>query len=209
YTSLGVALGGTKTWGNRIGTPAAGRASLPNAAGIRVSQCTAPNHIGDAGGENLISGNTGNGVRITNASAGQVIQANLIGAAADGTTPLGNGVNGIYIDSSNYTLVGGPAPNLIAHNARSGVVVVKTAVGNTISGNQIFGNVFRGIDLGDDGFTPNHPGGAATGPNDLQSFPDLTPLLAVGATAAGGALNSTPSTPFTLPVVSNATRARG
>lgn len=206
---LGVVHGGNKILGNRIGTTAAGTASLPNAAGIRVSQCTAPNHIGDAGGGNLISGNTGNGVRITNASAGQVIQANLIGAAADGTTPLGNGVNGIYIDSSNYTLVGGPAPNLIAHNARSGVVVVKTAVGNTISGNQIFGNVFRGIDLGDDGFTPNHPGGAATGPNDLQSFPDLTPLLAVGATAAGGTLNSTPSTRFTVEVFSNATCAGG
>jgi hypothetical protein len=201
---LDVNDGGNKISGNRIGLAAAGDAALPNASGVRVRQCTAPNHIGGAGAGNLISGNTGNGVRVSDLSSGQVIQANQIGVAADGNAPLGNGVNGVYIDSSNGTLVGGDVPNTIAFNGRSGVVVVKTAVQNTIAGNQILGNVDRGIDLGDNGLTPNDARDNDSGPNGLQNFPDLVPLISIGATAVGGTLNSTASTQFTVEVFSNA-----
>ena len=47
------------------GTTAAGTAALPNASGIRVLNCTAANHIGTSGGGNVVSGNTGNGVNVS------------------------------------------------------------------------------------------------------------------------------------------------
>src|SRR5262249_7246532 len=46
--------------------------------------------------------------------------------------------------------------------------------------------------------------GADGGPNGLQNFPDLTPLLPVGATSVAGTLDSTAGTQFTIEVFSNA-----
>src|SRR4029453_8331644 len=53
--------GGNKICGNLVGTTAAGTAPLPNASGVRLLNCTAPNKVGAAGGANGVSGNTRNG----------------------------------------------------------------------------------------------------------------------------------------------------
>ena len=197
----GVIQGGNKIYGNLVGTTAAGTAPLPNASGIRLLNCTAANHVGTSGGGNVISGNTGNGVNI-NKSNNQFVQGNVIGTTRDGSKPIPNGLNGVQVVGSDTT-IGGGVPNLIASNTQSGVLIM-SGVGNTITGNQIQDNGGRGIDLGGNGFLPNVPHDADTGPNDLQNFPDLTPLVPLSATSIPGTLDSTPTTPFTVEVFSNA-----
>jgi len=197
----GVTVSGNKIYGNLVGTTAAGTAPLPNASGIRLRNCTAANHVGTSGGGNVISGNTGNGVNI-NLSNGQFVQGNVIGTSRDGSTAIPNGLNGVQI-AGNGTLIGGGVSNLIASNTQSGVLI-KSGVGNTITGNDIHGNGGRGIDLGGNGFLPNDPLDADTGANDLQNFPDLTPLVPVSATSIPGTVDSTPTTTFTVEVFSNA-----
>lgn len=52
---------------------------------------------GEEGEFNVISGNTGNGIKIVNGDANAVV-ANRIGTNWAGTAALGNGENGIYVD---------------------------------------------------------------------------------------------------------------
>jgi hypothetical protein len=54
-------------------------------------------------------------------------------------------------------------------------------VGNTIEGNSIYSNTKLGIDLGNDGVTPNNSG--PIGPNNFQNYPVLT---SVSGTSASG-----------------------
>src|SRR5205807_9078945 len=99
-------------------------------------------------------------------------------------------------------IIGGPGAgegNRIANNPFNGVEVNGNAsVGNAIRGNSIYGNGL-GIDLGGDGVTLNHNGGATAGPNKLQNYP--TAMLATpGATSIeiSGELHSAASTTFTI-----------
>ena len=148
----GITDGGNKIYGNLVGTTATGTAPLPNASGIRLLNCMVANHIGTAGGGNVISGNTGNGINI-NQSNNQFVQGNVIGTSRDGSTAIPNGLNGVQVAGSDTT-IGGGVSNLIASNTQSGVLV-KSGVGNTITGNEIRDNGGRGIDLGGNGFLPN------------------------------------------------------
>ena len=106
-------------------------------------------------------------------------------------------------------MIGGTAPgtgNTIAFNLGSaGVRIFNAGVGNSILGNSIHSNSSRGIDLIGDGVTPNDPGDADTGENNLQNFPVLT-AATVGATDATveGTLNSVADTTFRVEFFSNA-----
>src|SRR5207302_9212999 len=70
---------------------------------------------------------------------------------------------------------------------------------NAIRGNNIFYNGGLGIDLGDDGVTPNDPQDPDPGPNNFQNFPVLTSVTLSGSTATiSGTLNSTPLSQFVI-----------
>ncbi|MDJ0960174.1 MAG: Ig-like domain-containing protein [Acidimicrobiia bacterium] len=159
---------------NYIGTNAAGDAAVPNGdRGVQVESGASSNWIGDVGQGNVISGNTGDGIIIadwlSSGTANNRIIENLVGVAADGTTPLGNGANGVHIDPVANTLI---ATNTIAHNAWDGVLLEPTSLtGNSIVGNSIYANGQLGIDLGNDGPTINDVGDADPGPNDLLNYP--------------------------------------
>ena len=195
--------------GNYIGTNAAGTAALPNDVGVIIEQTGALNTVGgpSSGARNVISGNEFEG--IVNDGAQNVIQGNYIGVAANGTTPLGNGEDGIDIGNAggNHDILG----NVIRHNGLDGIEVEFDVSndGNAILGNSIFANGRRGIDLeepgGVVGVTPNDPDDVDTGlSNDGQNFPFI--LRAVGAAKAitiDGSLNSTPSTTFRLEFFAN------
>ncbi|MCA1732358.1 MAG: right-handed parallel beta-helix repeat-containing protein, partial [Acidobacteria bacterium] len=93
---------GTRIAGNYLGTNATGTAAVPNTGdGIHLTSfVTYTRIIG-----NVISGNTGYGVYAGLSSGDNRIESNRIGTGASGLAPLGNGLGGIYLDSS-YNSVG-------------------------------------------------------------------------------------------------------
>ncbi len=71
--------------------------------------------------------------------------------------------------------------------------------------NSIFSNTGLGIDLNDDGVTPNHTGFQA-GPNDLQNYPIITNAIGYGGvTAVAGTLNSLPNKAYNIDLYRNLT----
>jgi len=140
----------------------------------------------------------------TRGAVGTTVQGNFIGTDLSGTLRLGNSGHGIYLDSVN-TLIGGPEPgegNVIAFNSGNGVGVAIGAVGDSIRGNSIYGNALIGIDLRDDGVTPNDP----LDTDGTQNFPIVTsaiPLLPDSGTNVQGTFNSLPATTYTLDFYAN------
>jgi uncharacterized repeat protein (TIGR01451 family) len=216
---LGAESTGNVVQGNFIGTNAGGTAAIPNSgSGVLLIDfgTGAPSNttIGGttAAARNVLSGNAGNGIRINNTSAASNafnnrVQGNFIGTDANGSNPLGNTNNGVALGNGTNNPIGGNAAgagNVIAFNGRNGVSA-ESGIGNPILSNSIFSNSLLGIDLGDDGVTPNDPGDGDTGANNLQNFPVLTSVTnSLGGTIIQGSLNSTPNTNFTLQFFSNA-----
>ncbi len=171
--------------GNYIGTNAAGDAAVPNGdRGVQIESGASGNFIGITGSGNVISGNTGDGVIVADwtlaGTTDNEVVDNLIGVAADGTTPLGNGANGVHLDPVADTLIQG---NTIAHNGADGVILEPaTLTGNSIVGNSIYSNGQLGIDLGNDGVTGNDGGDGDLGPNHLLNFPNMTSAAESGGT---------------------------
>jgi 5-hydroxyisourate hydrolase-like protein (transthyretin family) len=80
-----------------------------------------------------------------------------------------------------------------------------SATGNTISANSVFDNSGLGIDLGNDGVTPNDADDSDTGPNNLQNFPSIDTAESDGSsTTVSGSLTSSSNTDFTLEFFANA-----
>ncbi|MEJ2634795.1 MAG: FlgD immunoglobulin-like domain containing protein [Calditrichia bacterium] len=138
--------------GNFIGTDPSGTIQIANQIGITISAAS-DNIIGGSSPEtrNVISGNSDDGINILGStSENNGITGNFIGVAADGSTALGNGDNGIYIESPN-NIIGGPADfmNVISGNASYGIVIAGTdAAGNRIAGNYIGTDASGTTDLG-------------------------------------------------------------
>ena len=207
--------GGAVIQGNLIGTDASGEIALPNTdTGIVCATFTPPGAtIGGSapGARNVISGNA-RGIWISQDNSVNVIQGNLIGVAASGTAPLGNGA-GIFTNvGGNDTVIGGVGPgeaNVIAHNLSHGVFLTSNGGSeNSVRGNAIFGNGGLGIEIGSAGPDFNDPLDADNGPNHQQNFPILTAVehlgpQGVGGTRIVGKLHSAPSTTFDLDFYSN------
>ena len=190
--------------GNFIGTDVTGTVALgSNTAGLLFQ--SDGNRIGgmSAGQGNVISGNALGGIKI--ASQTNVIQGNFIGTQADGASPLPNGygilVQAGFFRAATGNLIGsslGPGGNTIAFNNGSGVAMANSDQ-NAIYQNKIYGNGGLGIDLGNDGVTPNDPCDAETGPNNLQNYPVLKSVTNTGGNVnITGTLNSTANTTFRL-----------
>jgi len=77
-----------------------------------------------------------------------VVLGNLVGVGADGTTPWGNHVFGIFIEPGATRNVIGPN-NIIAHNQQSGILIAGSC--NTVTRNSIYGNQCGGIALEEGG----------------------------------------------------------
>lgn len=163
--------------GNFIGTDATGIARLGNALdGVFINQAPA-NLIGGSspGQGNLISANGSVGLQVLGAGAtGNVVQGNLIGTTASGLAPLGNLADGVFLNGSAGTLLGGPDPasaNVIAANRFSGVHLAAGASANIVQRNLIgisldqatpLGNAGYGVSLND---SAGNTIGTADGPN--------------------------------------------
>ncbi|HKR66963.1 MAG TPA: hypothetical protein VJZ00_24765, partial [Thermoanaerobaculia bacterium] len=173
--SAGISADNNTITNSYIGTNAAGTASLQNgAAGVAVDDFASATLMTG----NIISGNQ-NGIVLTGAAnSGTSILGNLIGIAPDGTTAMGNAQAGVTISGATLARLGTTAPgegNEIANNGgAAGVVVLGTAIKNTILGNSIHDHTGLGIDLGGDGGTLNDGTDADGGANGLQNTPTLT-----------------------------------
>jgi PKD repeat protein len=179
---------GTRIQGNRIGTTANGTSAAANSVGVNVAGPVTIGGVSPAGCAtpcNVVSGNERDGIWVNvdpglfgNSLPSIVIQGNMIGTTADGSTSLSNGGTGVRIFGGREVLIGGDAAgegNVIAYNGSHGVAVesgsLRENTGNTIRGNRIFSNGGLGIDLGLDGVTPNDVGDPDSGPNGSQNFP--------------------------------------
>ncbi|HZR20378.1 MAG TPA: immunoglobulin domain-containing protein [Verrucomicrobiae bacterium] len=215
--------------GNYIGTDSTGLTNRGNANdGIEIANA-ANNTIGgiSPATRNIISGN-GLGIRIAGANAtGNSIVGNYIGADSRGASTLGNRLHGIFfsrfkvsstdIGPPHNNRVGGITAgqgNLIVNNGMAGggwdgIALFKDGgiVGNSILGNSISGNGGLGIDLANDGVTPNDPGDADPGPNNLQNFPVLSSanVAASNQVSIIGSFNSQPNSYYRIELFASVT----
>jgi titin len=132
--------------GNYLGTDASGASALGNVNGVAVY--AAPNTqigglsvIGGAvpGPRNVISGNSGSGIYLVNAS-GSLVQGNYLGTDRLGAVALPNHGDGITLLGASATTVGGTntgAGNLISGNNLGGVSLQGASANNQVQGNLI------------------------------------------------------------------------
>ena len=122
--------------GNFVGTAASGNSALGNRLdGVAIVGADGNSLIGCTFQQNpfvyynVLSGNGGNGLRITN-SNGTTVQANFMGVGANNASIVANGGDGLLVSGwSSNTQVGGPIPlgNVISGNNRNGIEVTGTA----------------------------------------------------------------------------------
>jgi len=167
--------------GNYVGTDPTGTLAKAN-GGNGVQIIDTPNNViggTTSSARNIISGNTGEGVRIDGALAtGNVVQGNYIGTNVSGSAAVGNNASGVYI---------------------------RRAPGNSVIGNTVSGNVgFAGITIcgsitfcgGGDNFGPGTPGNRASGNIVQGNFVGTNPAgtTALGNNQAGVSIDGAPNT---------------
>jgi hypothetical protein len=129
--------------GNSIGSVAGGN---PNGGhGVLIdggfSNWVGANGLGTLKRRNVIGGNNGDGVQITNSAHHNTVCGNYIGTNAGATAAAGNSLNGVTLSGGAHdNLIGGTQTdgNIIAGNARHGVSISggSTAT-NTLASNDI------------------------------------------------------------------------
>ncbi len=134
--------------GNFIGTNISGNIALGNAQdGVAINDADGNELIGCTLQEdpfvfyNVIDGNGGNGLRVTN-SSNATIQANFFGLGADNITPVGNALDGVLINGNSANMQFGgviPLGNVVAANDRNGVEIAGSASGG------VYFNTFCGV----------------------------------------------------------------
>jgi len=129
----GVTCTGTLIRGNVIGLNAAGDAAVANTEdGVYISATGNNNVVGgsDASYRNVISGNLGNGVRITSNANYADIRWNYIGINTAGTAVIANTLDGILVEGgSDHTDI---YNNWIGGNLGNGIQVTGAGSNTTI-----------------------------------------------------------------------------
>jgi hypothetical protein len=128
--------------GNDIGVDASGSLPLDNTDnGVTVSGSTGVVIGGTASGAgNVIGRNDKDGVAIEFASKGTIVQGNLIGLVASGLDIASNRGNGVSVDDSTATTIGGmsaAARNVIAANGSDGIKVTNFSDETLVQGNYV------------------------------------------------------------------------
>ncbi len=195
---------------NYIGTDLTGALDLGNDHdGVCLSEGTHDNKVS----HNLISGNNYDGVGINGFNNVQyaappiqtylnIVDSNIIGLDISASVALPNSNHGVAVGTYGPSFWGcadrnriGP-DNIIAHNGGNGVGVWEDGVNNfnadqnQITINSIYDNSGLGIDLVNNGVTPNDLGDLDIGPNQELNFPVITTVTyAAGTTNITGTVN--------------------
>ncbi|MCP5096844.1 MAG: hypothetical protein GY943_14940, partial [Chloroflexi bacterium] len=213
FAGVNIFTSSNTVQGNFIGTNAAGDAILGNiVVGVTIQTGSINNLVGGTteSVRNVISGNgsSGNegGVTLITGAQFNWVQGNYIGTDVTGEFDLGNNGPGVYIFSASSTnnVIGGTesgAGNIVAYNQRDGFKLYSGSE-NSILGNAIYSNSDLGIDINDNGVTPNDIGDGDSGVNQLQNFPVITAVSATGDTIEG-TLNSSANTQFHIELFAN------
>jgi CSLREA domain-containing protein len=172
---------------------------------------------------NIIGGNR-DGVEITSGISGAIrnlVHGNFIGTDYTRAATLGNTRDGVRLGQDAALNEIGcddlDLGNVITNNTGRGVNLLATAsTGNLIGHNSIFANGELGIDLGNDGVTPNDaldadpvptpspspsPGPSGpppVAPNNYQNFPVLVSAVTENDTTINGSFDSRPETEFVI-----------
>ena len=165
---------------NYIGVDADGTGALGNLEdGIDINNEASNTNVYD----NVVAASAEIGVRIASGAANNVIARNFIGTNASGDE-LGNGGDGVLAQDSGPQVIGGTYDgtccegNTIAFNGGNGVTIqalTSVSFEKGILGNRIYQNAGLGIDLQNDGVTPNDAGDGdgSSSANKLQNFPEI------------------------------------
>ena len=203
----GAAASNNTVAGNYIGVDATGSVALANAVGI-YNEVAPDNTFGGitttAGTPpgNVISGNAAAGLQLTTA-AGNVVEGNLIGTDATGTSALGN-EPGINIDRADNNRIGGTAAgsrNVISGNRDFGVLMATgfvAAFANTVQGNYIGPDITGTVALSPNqtagiffnGAGNNTIGGSAAGAGNVISGNGQSGQSGNGIDVHGGAVGN-------------------
>ena len=149
---------GNVVQGNLIGTDVTGTQRVGNLGGVSIASGATDNTVGGttATARNVIAGNLTDGVMISGqTTTGNTVEGNLIGTDANGAHPLGNALDGVFVQDAPGNVIGSAAAgagNLISGNGQDGLLITNSsASGNIIQGNKI-GTSFSGeLSLGNGG----------------------------------------------------------
>jgi hypothetical protein len=166
--------------GNAIGLGVDDATQIANQGdGVLIESGATNNTIGGTfgGATNLISGNTGNGVHLTDTNvAGNVISGDFIGVALDGATVKANGNDSVLIEAGAFNnTVGGlntlnpdgtfkalAAGNVISGNSAVGVEISGAGTKQNLVEGDFIGTDSKGMkDVGNDGQGVELDSGAA------------------------------------------------
>ena len=167
FDAPGIVLDGAGAFdnhieGNFIGTNISGTGFAGNGvAGILIQNGAHDNVIGGttAGARNVISGNGGFGIFITNnTTTANRVEGNFIGPDLTGTLDRGNGNDGVRIDAGpDANVIGGTATgagNVISGNGADGIEIH----GGASTNNRIEGNFIGTNAAGSAAISNNHQG---------------------------------------------------
>lgn len=172
---------GTAVLGNFIGVAADGTSAAGNVgAGVRIAvQVEPPVPVGAVTqiGSNLVADRnviSANLQGVLSEQGGSIVLGNMIGTDRSGALDRGNSAAGVLSPGpeGRLTIGSGSAPNRIRFNG-DGIQVLSGAF-SAWAENQVADNDDLGVDLGNDGISPNDPDDADGGANGLQNFPILS-----------------------------------
>jgi hypothetical protein len=191
----GIGMNGTSgeiIQGNYIGTDATGRTDLGNKGDGIDLQSTYSVTVGGTNAGNVIGNNTGYGISLLGCSTNWIL-GNWVGTDPTGTFAMGNGKDGLYLQGSSATMIGGAdvgAGNTIEFNYAAGITIF-TGGSNTISANSIYDNSGAGISL-------------TSGANSSATPPTLTGAVsAYASTQIQGTLASQPNLAYRVEFFAN------
>ena len=199
---------------NIIGLDSSGETRLPNAAnGVEIDSGASDNTIGgtSSSDRNVISGNTENGVLITDSGTlYNLVEGNYIGTSTSGLTavdsygqPIGNTQDGVLVqNNANDNVIGGSssgAGNVISGNRQNGVslndahdsLVAGNFIGTDKTGKVSLGSQVYGI-IVHNSATFNTIGGTTSAAKNLISGNSSSGVVignSIGASDPGTAHN--------------------
>ena len=160
----GTTTTGTDIAGNLIGTDITGQSAVGNlSAGVTVSGASGTTIGGLTSlAQNVISGNSGDGIDLSGGATNTLIENNYIGVDQTGTQPVGNQGSGLSVNGASGVTIGGTlhgSGNVISANAQSGVsigggsgtgiIVVGNFIGTDYTGTNAVGNLGDGVAVSD------------------------------------------------------------